>query len=199
MSCSRKLWVKQRSASDKMLKWMELFRKSRESKPESAENALFQEKYRHFQSLLAGNNNALELIADLEQVCYGAKPFTLESIIGRVERLMAQVYDIAEELGALSGGKFPTLRAVVEQIGAGIFEELLRKRSIEGSNSYHCAPADQPGAPLRGGRQIGQPGRNIQSRPSAGAGRICRDRLCVPLFYGIKRAFQAGGRNPQGH
>ncbi len=116
-----------------MLKWMELFRKSREFKPESAENALFHEKYRHFQSLLAGNNNALELIADLEQVCYGAKPFTLESIIGRVERLMAQVYDIAEELGALSGGKFPTLRAVVEQIGAGIFEELLRKRSIEGT------------------------------------------------------------------
>jgi pyruvate,water dikinase len=114
-----------------MLKWLDLFRKSREFKPESAEKALFQNKYQHFQSLLAGNNNALELITDLEQLCYGSKPFTLESIINRVDRLMAQVYDIAEDLDLLSGGKFPTLPEVVELIGASIFKELVRKRSVE--------------------------------------------------------------------
>src|SRR5208337_3914422 len=102
-----------------------------EFKQESAEKALFQKKYQHFQSLLAGNNNALELITDLEQLCYGSKPFTLESIINRVERLMVQVYDIAEDLEALSGGKFPTLPEVVEHIGASIFKELVRKRSVE--------------------------------------------------------------------
>ena len=85
----------------------------------------------HFQSLLAGNNHALELITDLEQLCYGSKPFTLESIIHKVERLMAQVYDIAEDLEALSRGQFPTLPEVVEHIGASIFQELVQKRNVE--------------------------------------------------------------------
>jgi pyruvate,water dikinase len=114
-----------------MLKWLDIFRKNREFKPESPERALFQKKYRHFQNLLAGNNNALELITDLEQLCYGSKPFTLESVINKVERLMAQVYDIAEDLNALSQDKFLSLPEVVEQIGAGIYKELIRKRNVE--------------------------------------------------------------------
>ena len=117
-----------------MLKFLEIFRKNREFQPESPEKALFQKKYQHFQNLLAGNNAALELITDLEQVCYGSKPFTLDYVVHRVERLMAQVYDIAEDLDAISGGKYPTLPEAVERIGHSIFQELIRKRTVEKTN-----------------------------------------------------------------
>ncbi len=114
-----------------MAKFLEIFRKGRSFQPETPEKALFQKKYQHFQSLLAGNNHALEYITDLEQVCYGSKPFTLDSVIQTVERLMAQVYDIAEDLDALSDGKFPSLPEAVERIGQSIFQELVKKRTIE--------------------------------------------------------------------
>ncbi len=113
-----------------MLRFLDAFRK-KEFQQESPEKMMFQKKFQHFQSLLAGNNQALELITDLEQVCYGSKPFTLDYVIRRVERLMAQVYDIAEDLDALSEGKFPTLPEAVERIGASVFQELVRKRTIE--------------------------------------------------------------------
>lgn len=114
-----------------MLKFLDVFRKNRDIQTESPERALFLKKFQHFQNLLAGNNHALELIAELEQLCYGAKPFTLETVIERVERLMAQVYDIAEDLNDLSGGKYSTLPEAVERIGAEIFEDLARKRNVE--------------------------------------------------------------------
>ncbi len=114
-----------------MLKFLDIFRKDKALQPDSPEKVLFQKKFQHFQNLLAGNNQALELITDLEQVCYGSKPFTLDYVISRVEMLMAQVYDIAEDLDALSGGKYPTLPEAVERIGQSVFRELVRKRTIE--------------------------------------------------------------------
>ncbi|MFZ2444913.1 MAG: PEP/pyruvate-binding domain-containing protein [Syntrophobacteraceae bacterium] len=117
-----------------MLKFLDIFRKGRAFQPDSAEKALFQKKYQHFQNLLAGNNQALELITDLELACYGSKPFSLDYVIHRVERLMAHVYDIAEDLDALSGGKYPSLPEAVERIGHSIFRELIRKKTVEKTN-----------------------------------------------------------------
>lgn len=117
-----------------MLKFLDIFRKDRGVQADSAEKALFRKKYQHFHSLLAGNNTALELITDLEQICYGSKPFTLDHVVHKVERLMGQVYDIAEDLDALSGGKYPTLPEAVERIGQSVFQELVRKRQVEKTN-----------------------------------------------------------------
>jgi pyruvate,water dikinase len=114
-----------------MFKFLDIFRKRRDCQSELPEKALFLKKFQHFQNLLAGNNHALDLIADLEQLCYGSKPFTLESVTEKVERLMAEVYDIAGDLNSLSDGKFPTLSEAVERIGVEIFEDLARKRNVE--------------------------------------------------------------------
>lgn len=114
-----------------MLKFLDMFRRGRPFEPDSPEKIAFQKKYRHFQNLLAGNNRALEIITDLEQVCYGSKPFGLEYVISQTERLISQVYDIAEDLNALSGGKYPELFDRVEQIGVGILQELVKRRTIE--------------------------------------------------------------------
>ncbi len=117
-----------------MLKFLDIFRKDKAFQSDSPEKAAFQTKYLHFQNLLSANNHALELITDLEQVCYGSKPFGLDYVVRTVERLTAQVYDIAEELDELSRGKYPSLPEAVERIWHSIFKELLHKRTVEKTN-----------------------------------------------------------------
>ncbi len=114
-----------------MLKILDIFRKDKAFQPDSPEKAAFQKKYQHFQNLLVANNHALELITDLEQVCYGSKPFGLDYVVRTVERLTAQVYDIAEELDELSRGRYPSLPEAVERIWHSIFQELLHKKTVE--------------------------------------------------------------------
>ncbi|NTW34570.1 MAG: pyruvate, phosphate dikinase [Syntrophobacteraceae bacterium] len=114
-----------------MLKFLEMFRRSRVFESDSPEKTAFQNKYRHFQNLLAGNNRALEIMTELEQVCYGPKPFGIEYITGQTERLVSRVYDIAEDLNALSGGHYEGLFDAVELIGVEILQELVRKKRVE--------------------------------------------------------------------
>ena len=114
-----------------MFKFLDMFRKSKAFQEDSPEKAAFQNKYQHFQNLLAGNNRALEIITDLEQVCYGSKPFTLDYMVEQSERLLSKTYDIAEDLNALSGGKYPGLFDAVEQIGVSILKDLVQKRTVE--------------------------------------------------------------------
>ncbi len=114
-----------------MFKFLDMFRKSKAFHEDSPEKAAFQNKYHHFQNLLAGNNRALEIITDLEQVCYGPKPFTLDYMVEQSERLLSKTYDIAEDLNALSGGKYPGLFDAVERIGISILKDLAQKRTVE--------------------------------------------------------------------
>lgn len=111
-----------------------MFRRNRLFQADSREKAAFQRKYGHFQNLLAGNNRALETITELEQVCYGSKPFTLEYVISQAERLQSLVYEIAEDLNALSLGKYPGLFDAVERIGVSILQELVQKKTVEKTN-----------------------------------------------------------------
>ncbi len=117
-----------------MWKFLDMFRRNRVFQSDSPEKTAFQEKYRHFQSLLAGNNKALETMTELEQICYGPKPFSLDVITQKVESLQAQIYEIAEDLNAIAGGKYPSLFDTVEQLGIDILRELVRKRTVAGSS-----------------------------------------------------------------
>lgn len=116
-----------------MSRFFDMFRIGRffESTSTDTERALFKNKYKHFQNLLSGNNRALEIITDLEQMCYGSKPFTRDGLVERAENLISQVYDIAEDLNALSGGKYPELFDTVERIGVAILQELVRTKTVE--------------------------------------------------------------------
>lgn len=114
-----------------MFKFLDMFKRGKQFLADSPEKAAFQDKYQHFQNLLAGNNRALEIITDLEQVCYGSKPFTLDYMVEQSERLLSKTYDIAEDLNALSGGKYPELFDAVEQIGVSILKDLVQKRTVE--------------------------------------------------------------------
>jgi pyruvate,water dikinase len=90
-----------------MFNLFNLFRKSGILEGDAPGKDTYKKKYQYFQSLLAGNNMALEIITDIEGICYGEKPFTLETILDRSERLLKVVYDIAEDLNALSKGGYP--------------------------------------------------------------------------------------------
>jgi len=114
-----------------MFNLFHLFRKSGLLDGAAPEKDIFKKKYQYFQSLLAGNNMALELITDIEGICYGEKPFTLEYILDRTELLLKVVYDIAEDLNALSDGRYPELFDAVERIGISLLQELVRKKEIE--------------------------------------------------------------------
>ncbi len=114
-----------------MFNLFNLFRKSGILEGEDPGRDSYKKKYQYFQSLLAGNNMALEIITDIEGICYGEKPFTLETILDRCERLLKVVYDIAEDLNALSGGGYPGLFDAVERIGIALLQELSRRKEIE--------------------------------------------------------------------
>lgn len=114
-----------------MRKFMDLFRKSRSFEESPSGREAFAAKYRSFQSLLASNSHSLELVTDLEQLCYGTRPFSLDQIVQSVEELLATVYDIAEDLNALSGARYPGLFDAVERIGVGILRNLSRRTRVE--------------------------------------------------------------------
>lgn len=115
----------------KVWKFLDMFRKSRTFEKDSPQAVAFQAQYQHFQNLLAGNNHALEIITELEQMCYGLKPFSRDDFISRVESLIAQVYDIGEDLNALCGGKYPELAERIERIGVSILQGLVQRRRVE--------------------------------------------------------------------
>ena len=157
-----------------MWKFLDMFKKSRMFEEGAPERAAFQRKYKHFQRLLAGNNRALEIITDLEQLCYGPKPFSLDYIIEQSERLISQVYDISEDLNALCDGAHPGLFDAVERIGVGILQDLVQKKTVE-KTSYTLSLQHLS---LENLSEVGG--------KAASLGEICnRVHLPVPLGFAI--------------
>lgn len=113
-----------------MLKFLDLFRKSKAGTRISADKGIFQHKYESFKSILVGNNRALEIITDLEHTFYEDKPFTMAYVLAQSEILTGEVYNIAENLNALSGGGYPGLFESAKRIGVAILSELERKKKI---------------------------------------------------------------------
>lgn len=107
--------------------WNALFGTDREEPREPA----LERKYRTFKSLLAGNNHALEVMTELERAVYEGRSFTLDEVVAQSESLIGAVYDIVEDLNALSGGAYPGLFDAAEGLGIKILRELVRKRRLE--------------------------------------------------------------------
>ncbi|CAM2059348.1 Phosphoenolpyruvate synthase (modular protein) [Desulfovibrionales bacterium] len=121
--------------------FLKIFSGDRYLKKNSFEKTIFQTKYSHLKSILAGNNHALELITEIEQMCYGTAPFTRDAVINLAERLVWEVYNIAEDLSALSQNRYPDLPDVVERIGVSVLKELISPKRLEYSDL--TIPLDQ--------------------------------------------------------
>jgi pyruvate,water dikinase len=113
-----------------MFKILDIFRKSRPLDQVSAEKQHLLHKYDHFKSVLTENNQALEIITDLEHLFYEDRPFSLSHVQDQARTLVGVVCQIAEDLNALAGGKYPDLFEAAERVGAEIFSEMIQEKKL---------------------------------------------------------------------
>ncbi|MGC2061455.1 MAG: PEP/pyruvate-binding domain-containing protein, partial [Thermodesulfovibrionales bacterium] len=79
-------------------------------------------KYRAFKSLLGHNHAALSHMADLEQLYFSGRPFSLATVRIQYEALLEAVYGIIHSLELLSGKDFRVLSGKVSLLDETIFE-----------------------------------------------------------------------------
>ncbi|WP_035243816.1 PEP/pyruvate-binding domain-containing protein [Desulfonatronovibrio hydrogenovorans] len=107
------------------------FGKKKDKPFDNIEDAVFKRKYEYFKSLLFNNNKALALINDLEDLILEHKPFDYNEVVSQSEQLISTVYDISEDINAISGGKYPGLFKATEKIGISILREFVRQRKLD--------------------------------------------------------------------
>ncbi len=100
-------------------------------KIENLEDTVFKRKYNYFKSLLSNNNKALALINDLENMLLEHKPFEYEEVVEQCEELIKVVYEIAEDINAISGGKYPDLFTVAEKTGISVLKHLVERNKLD--------------------------------------------------------------------
>ncbi|RQD60263.1 PEP/pyruvate-binding domain-containing protein [Desulfonatronovibrio magnus] len=103
-------------------------------KIEDVDDADVKKKYDYFTSLLAGNNKALSLINDLENLLIEPKPFDYDEVVEQCEKLVSVVYDISEDLNAISNGKYQGIFSATERIGTEIISDLATKKKLDKSS-----------------------------------------------------------------
>ena len=78
------------------------------------------DRYKHFKDLLCHNHDALNLIAELEQVYYAGSSFSMGSVRKDYEELMRSTRALTEALNGMSRGKYGDLAKVCDQINEEI-------------------------------------------------------------------------------
>ncbi|HWR58530.1 MAG TPA: PEP/pyruvate-binding domain-containing protein, partial [Thermodesulfovibrionales bacterium] len=81
------------------------------------------DKYRFFRNFLSHNRSALNAIADMEQMYYSGRPFSLTASMVRYQELSEAAMGALYALDSLSHGKFPSLPDIFGKIEAEISEE----------------------------------------------------------------------------
>lgn len=114
-----------------MLKFLNMLLGSGRQQGQSRDDDAVKRKYEYFKSLLIKNNRSLELLTELEHLLYENKPFTLDHVLALSEDLISLVYDLAEDLNALSGGKYPGLFDATERLGVTILKDLVHRKRIK--------------------------------------------------------------------
>ncbi|MCB2186573.1 MAG: pyruvate, water dikinase [Deltaproteobacteria bacterium] len=88
---------------------------------------LFKSRYHDFRLLLAANNKALEIMAEMEKALRGQEPFGMRFVQARCTALGVTVYQMVKQLDALAPGKYAPLferhQAIQEEI-----QEIIRSR-----------------------------------------------------------------------
>jgi len=106
------------------MKIFDIFSKPQQTKPFAQTYERLAPKYTYFRKFLEHNKSALNCIADLEQMYYGGKPFSLISIMKKYQELSEAVMGLIYNLDQLSNNKFPLLKDKFTQIDKAISQEL---------------------------------------------------------------------------
>lgn len=101
-----------------------IFSKSSQSKPFAQLHDRLAPKYTYFRQFLEHNKAALSSIADMEQMYYGGKPFSLVSVLKKYQELSEAVMGLVYNLDELSNNKFPLLKDKFDEIDKIVSQEL---------------------------------------------------------------------------
>lgn len=111
----------------------------------------FKEHYKTFRSLLTANNNALELMAEMEQTITAGRPFSMAFVRGHCTALSVNVYKMTRQLQAISNGKYGDLTHTFKSISSGLEAVLARRPEIpEGKFILSLDEIDKDSADLTG-------------------------------------------------
>ena len=90
--------------------------------------AAFRSHYKEFRALLTANNNALELMAEMEQALGPGHPFGMTFVRGNCTALSVNIYKMIQHLTRLADGRYTELdqpfRAITKQL-----EQVIASRS----------------------------------------------------------------------
>ena len=95
-------------------------------------------KYRFYRSLLRHNYKALSLIAEIEQLYYSGKPFTLNQIRIAYEEILESVTGLVYCLEELTGIDYKELIGKIEEIDDSIFSKFSPSCMIPASSFTIC-------------------------------------------------------------
>ena len=98
----------------------------------------FSRCYKGFRSLLTANNNALELMAEMEQALISGQTFGMAFVRGHCTGLSTNVYKMVKQLQMLSGSRYQGLTAPFRTISEAI-EAILADEPKTGDGPYILA------------------------------------------------------------
>jgi len=108
-----------------------LFRKPRkedDANVEGLRNA-FRDRYHHFKLLLNANNQALRIMAEMEEALKGTQPFGMAFVIPRCTTISTNVWQICSNLNQLAPGKYEALYECFKKIQLNI-NPFIRRRTL---------------------------------------------------------------------
>ncbi len=87
-------------------------------------------RYELFRKLLGHNRTALTAIADLEQLYYNNKPFTLQFVERKIGSLLLETEEMVASLTGMSSEKYTDLQGVLNSIRRSLQYELAGEESL---------------------------------------------------------------------
>ena len=114
----------------------------------------FKDRYHSFKVLLAANNKALEIMAEMEEALRGARPFGMSFIRADCTAVSVNVFRIVKNLDQLAPGKYEELFDRFKEIQGRINEVLSRRRLPKGERlvlpfeAIDVTMADQVGSKM---------------------------------------------------
>ncbi len=157
-----------------MRSFLNLFSKGEPCRPLVNLEGKHVSQYQSFKSLLKHNHGALSLIAELEQLYYGGRPFSLTDLRKKVRELSGEMKNLLEAFQDLSGGKYAALSEVYRTLEKELDREL---------NPHITYPSQDLVLPLE---DISPEKRNLVGAKAGNLSAIKNDlKLPVPEGFAI--------------
>ncbi len=152
--------------------FLNMFQPADVCKPLPAMDAEQVARYGHFRELLVHNRAAMNLLADLEQLYYSNRPFTLQHVDRKIDMLLRETKALIGSLARMSNKDYRLLTAALNTIGRSLQLELA------GDESSAAHPLILP---------LGRIDRNMTKVVGAKAANLAhlRGRLAMPTPDGF--------------